>query len=140
LEEKEKTGSYVTKSEMYKHTHSIQNKLSEKIHEVDDKHTDKNNELRVMFAQINETNKHIAENTKRTAESLENFGEEVKKNASELADELKSTNSKVSGIAIRTEKLEENKASQIAILVACIGGALTLAGTIIRPIIESFFM
>lgn len=140
MPDKDERMRYVTKGEMLEHTHSIHSNLSEKIHEVDDKHTDKNNELRIMFAQMNETNKHIAENTKRTAESLENFGEEVKKNASELADELKSTNSKVSGIAIRTEKLEENKAGQVAILVACIGGALTLVGTIVRPIIESFFM
>lgn len=131
---------YVTKGEMLEHTHSIHSNLSEKIHEVDDKHTDKNNELRVMFAQMNETNKHIAENTKRTAESLEKFGNEVKENAAELAEDLKDTNLKVTDVSMRTEKLEEKKNGQIAILVAFISGSLTLVGVILRPVIESFFM
>ncbi|MFD2829242.1 hypothetical protein [Corticicoccus populi] len=125
--------NYVTQVELYKHTQKMHDKLDDKIDEIDDKHTERNHELKILITTMTETNKSIENNTSRTAESVEKLSSELKQSHSE-------TSNKVSDLSYRTKKIEDDKAGRITIMVALIGGGLTLLGVILKPFIESIFM
>ena len=123
---------------MLRHTSEIEKNLSDRIIEIDHKHTERNNDLRVMFASMNEIQKNIEKNTERTAENIEKFAEDLKDSTDSITKELKIAKTDLNDVKTRTKVLEEKKSGTVVLFTTFVTGALALIGTIIKTIIESF--
>lgn len=134
----DKKNSYLTEGDMLRHTSKIEKNLSDKIVEVDHKHTERNNDLRVMFATMNETQKNIEKNTERTAENIEKFSDDLKEGTDNITKELKTAKRDLNDVKTRTSILEEKKGGTVVLFTTFVTGALALIGTIVKTIIESF--